>query len=197
MRLPKGDKHFFASFVVGQYQQNVLRAAIPHIKEQTLAVDVGAHVGFWARSLAIIFERVVAIEPNAENFMCLCQNVPVNVLTLNWAVGKEYGYCSSVRKTLRNSGDCVLESGVDVRITPLDSFGWGAVGLLKVDVQGMELDVLKGAEQLLKRERPVVIVETTLDDIENDDCGAYLATLGATAVKTVGKDTIFAWSGTG
>lgn len=49
---------------------------------------------------------------------------------------------------------------VTVRLTPIDALGLPPVGVVKIDVEGHELAVLRGAHRLLASHRPAVIVES-------------------------------------
>lgn len=48
--------------------------AMTHVRRYGLAIDAGAHIGVWARSLAVHFAEVIAIEPEPVAFHCLVRN---------------------------------------------------------------------------------------------------------------------------
>jgi hypothetical protein len=93
--------------------------------------------------------------------------------------------------------ETIVGDGPTPRIR-IDDLDLDHLDFLKVDVEGYELFVLKGAEQTLLRHKPVVILEENIrgpleHGIENGECGIYLASLGARLVGTQNKDLIFSW----
>ena len=68
---------------------------------------------------------------------------------LNGWAGLEPGNCPVAER--------YTESTVSVR--PLDSFAFDDVSFMKVDVEGHELELLTGAQQTIRRNRPVVLIE--------------------------------------
>lgn len=133
-------------------------------------VDAGASIGFTAVRAARRADRVVAVEPHPVRFAYLERNVKLNGLTnitcFNCALGSADGAISmfDVDPTL---GPHPLDPSTrpgsgprfDVRLCRLDELVEGSVTLLKVDVEGAELEVLRGAPDLLSS-RPLVHVES-------------------------------------
>jgi hypothetical protein len=97
--LPRSDKHFAAYLanapkVEGRrmYQPEHINQAMALCPGRRVAVDVGAHVGFWSYYLALAFDAVHAFEP--ARLMCLCfeQNVrSKNVVLHRVALGNRSG----------------------------------------------------------------------------------------------------------
>lgn len=88
--LPRSDKHFAgylakAPKVEGRrmYQPEHIHESLALCPLRRVAVDVGAHVGFWSYYLALAFDSVHAFEP--ARFMCQCfeQNVRSKNVTLH------------------------------------------------------------------------------------------------------------------
>lgn len=195
VRLPEGDTHFRAAAEAGEYQRGNYLAALAHVRERSCAVDVGAHVGFWTLEMAASFGRVYAIEPIPENFSCLVENTRhlTNVEAINRAAGREVMECAARNPAPENSGawECLPGSGIPV--FPLDELDLQSVGLVKIDVQGMEPDVLEGARETLSRCRPVVVVECIHRGKFDHGPGEFMASLGATGKRDAGKDMIYWW----
>jgi FkbM family methyltransferase len=147
--------------------------------ENSLAIDVGANIGnhsiFFASYLV---GHVIAVEPNARVASLLRANLGSNVANFTvkqLALGNSPGRGRVVgpREAAGNVGMTQIRSiGEDepgsVEITSLDavvdSYNSTAssavvVTLIKIDVEGMELDVLRGATEVLKRDRPHIFVE--------------------------------------
>lgn len=137
-----------------------------------VVLDVGANIGvhtvYFARAVGP-GGRVIASEPQRLVYQTLCGNLALNSLTnveaINVAVGAASGVLTLPPLDYRsehNFGGVRLgnqEGGEDVSVVTLDSLGLAAVFLIKIDVEGMELSVLRGAQTLLERCRPALYVE--------------------------------------
>ncbi|MCA9127291.1 MAG: FkbM family methyltransferase [Planctomycetales bacterium] len=138
-----------------------------------LVVEVGANIGTNTIPIANCVGptgRVLAFEPQALAFHMLCGNVALNNLTNvhchPLAVGREEAeiFVPEFRTDLEvNLGGLSLEnasSGRRVRQIKLDSLlELPRMRLLKIDVEGMESDVLVGCSDHISRLRPVIYVE--------------------------------------
>ena len=134
-------------------------------------IDVGANVGVFTLTVASVAGSVAeAFEPSSTAFPRLVENIELNlpgarVHAYRAAVGREPG---TVHLTmgLDAMSRIVDEAAHDVpseevELVSLDEcFGDGGdVALVKVDVEGLEEDVLRGASNLLARVRPTLIIE--------------------------------------
>lgn len=138
-----------------------------------VAWDVGANIGQSTKVLAQNFDRVLAFEPCAESYRILHTEMPDNVEALPFAIGRSDGMMRlDVAEYSINTGQLVSPG------RPLP--GWGdrrgsrtvpcrsldslllhndPPDFVKVDVEGSEVEVLRGAHLLLSQVRPHVIVE--------------------------------------
>lgn len=190
--LPSYDTHFNRFRESGGYQPKVAGAAMVFAMKYDLAIDIGAHVGFFSAAVARYFNQVVAFEPRTDNFLALKRNVPSNVLCFNSAVGKARGRCGMHNPSQDNSGAWEMVPGNDTDIVVLDEFSLKP-NVIKIDVQGAERDVLEGARETLLRYKPVLIVECVKGGVADPAPGEYLAELGAKPVMKIGKDVVFLW----
>ena len=178
-----------------------LDTALSYVAARRCALDVGAHYGSWTRHLARSFDRVMAFEPVPQTFDCLRRNVGdfANVDVHNAAIGQVPGFVSvSVGKMYAHPGMETVIGGGDTIMLRIDDLGLRHLDFLKVDVEGYELFVLKGAEQMLIEHKPVILLEENIrgpleHNVQNGECEKYLRSLGARRVATVNKDLIFAW----
>jgi FkbM family methyltransferase len=136
-------------------------------------VDVGANVGRYTCYMSrCVGERgrVLAFEPILESFSLLTENVrscrATNVSLYNLALSSENAVLNmsvpADQKTrLRNYYEAhIAPSGVPVLCLTLDSLSLPhPVRLIKIDAEGHDLHVLKGAQRMIQRDRPVMIVE--------------------------------------
>jgi FkbM family methyltransferase len=153
------------------------------IKPGHTVLDVGANIG----AHAVFFSQavspggiVLAFEPQWLMFQVLCANVAINSLDnvrcFNAALGEKQGRIRVPQldpRTTNNFGGLSLgPDGTkaehaacdDVQVMRIDELGLKACRLIKVDVEGMELTVLKGAVEVIKQFRPALYVEADRND---------------------------------
>jgi FkbM family methyltransferase len=138
------------------------------------AVEVGANIGTHTLVMAQSVGpggRVLAFEPQRSVFQILCGNLALNGLEQvePWraALGAESGTLVAPRldpRVRHNFGGLELGSGAPVAgdrvpLLTLDSFDLPALHFMKVDAEGMEHDVLRGARQTLTKFKPLLYVE--------------------------------------
>ena len=143
------------------YQGQKQVAAMELCKQHRTAIDVGGHVGLWSFNLGHRFKVVHAFEPVVAHRECFAKNVadPVADVYLHpCALGEREGRVS-IRTEPTSSGDSRVDGAGDIPMRRLDEFGFTDVDLVKVDCEGYELFVLRGAEEILARQKPVVMVE--------------------------------------
>jgi FkbM family methyltransferase len=142
------------------------------IRPGMTVVEVGANIGAHTVALGKMVGtggRVIAFEPQRTIFQLLCANLALNglfnVQTLLAGAGREEGtlIVPSLDYTAENNfGGVPLNlagEGEQVPIAPLDAIGVSAVHFLKIDVEGMERDVLLGAREIIARDYPILYVE--------------------------------------
>ena len=157
MKLPQQDTFFRNR---PNYEEADYRICMQYCKGRRTAVDIGAHVGYWSMRLVQSFEHVIAFEPVAEHRMCLRFNVQSPKLQIEpYAVGLEA--CTELLEIhLENSGMCRISTeGEPVSVRSLDSYALDAVDLVKIDVEGYEVNVLNGMALTAQRCKPLIFIE--------------------------------------
>ncbi len=164
----------------------LLAGAVSAYPHHPHVLDIGANVGTYALGLAPHLQpggRVYAFEPQRIIFNMLAGSVALNaihnIFCNNMAVGDEDGeieipqYDYSKRMNFgsvefggeqteplhqpRGHDPVARES---VPLVRLDSLGFNRVGLMKIDVEGMEEKVISGAVETIARCRPMIFLET-------------------------------------
>jgi FkbM family methyltransferase len=138
-----------------------------------VVIEVGANIGAHTVGLARLVGpqgRVLAFEPQRLPFQTLCANIALNSLEnvdCFWAaLGSQDGFISvpdlNPRKEYNFGGVTLLgpQGGRRVTCLTLDEYvTLPKVDLVKIDVEGMEAEVLHGGTELLKRFKPILYVE--------------------------------------
>lgn len=164
-----------------------------HLNPGDCVVDVGANVGHISLLLIDIVgpNNVWAVEPTPITYRRLLENWTLNdwptTGLLHAAVGATRGtvFASDVQGPLTTARVCANPSPgntAEVPLMRLDDLRpfWGErrVGLLKIDVEGFEPDVFRGAEQFLRVERPRIIMFESLTGRLDDEVASVLAAAG-------------------
>jgi FkbM family methyltransferase len=182
-----------------RYQGEKLDAAMKYVRKWDVAIDVGAHCGLWSKELSKKFAMVVGFEPLAEHRECYERNVKGKYFLHPYALGNEE---KSVRiKTNPESTGCSKvhpEGDVEVQVKRLDDLYQGPCDFLKVDCEGYEEFVLRGALSLLLENKPAMIVEQKPNNgnfygLHTVGAVSYLKTLGAKLREVIKGDYIMSW----
>jgi FkbM family methyltransferase len=188
-----------ADGVEAEYMRLILDA----IKPGQTVFDIGTYRGHYTLAfLGAVGEsgQVVAFEPNPYNMQLLHGTVSVNKLTNVTLVQKAVGdqragkltmWVSGIASTgsLRNVSNAKTAETVEVDVTSVDQYVAETSRIphfLKIDVEGAELLVLRGAEETLRRLKPIVACEIHAHKLPAFDHTAeqvdeFFASLGYTA----------------
>lgn len=136
-------------------------------------LDVGANIGSHSINFAKTADVVYAFEPHPHTYYNLCANIllhqALNVHPFQYALSSEDGNTTvwNIDPTARNSamGIMVGVGDLPVPMRKIDSLDFSPLHFIKIDVEGHELEVLRGAEQTLQRESLIVFVEIHDDEL--------------------------------
>jgi FkbM family methyltransferase len=157
-----------------------------HFGDGIVAVDCGANIGVhtveWAAHMAG-WGSVIAIEAQERIYYALAGNIAINncfnARAINVAVGAKPGSIRVPKPNYLAPGsfgslelrysertefigqaiDYGEASTVELPMTTIDALGLSSLDLLKIDVEGMEVDVLEGAAGTLAEYRPIIVAE--------------------------------------
>lgn len=149
------------------YEYTMLQNMAKHLSKKDTFVDVGANIGNHSLYLAALSGcHVHAFEPNAHLAAAITHSVAANklhkkVVVHQLGVGAAANTASFSHLDPQNLGAQSLQVGEgDITITALDDIELGKnIKLIKIDVEGMEFDVLQGAQQTIAKHRPILYVE--------------------------------------
>ncbi|MFF9794750.1 FkbM family methyltransferase [Streptomyces bacillaris] len=166
-RLPTG---LVASAAVALYPrfEPELRRLDDFCPPGSTAVDIGGWYGPWSRRLARRCTEVVTVEPVPHLAGHLRRTLPSNARVVQGAATDRTGDRVRLWFPEGDEGDRGVSSlerrdihahSVEVESLTIDSLGLRGVGFVKMDVDGAEVAALRGAAELLRRDRPALLVE--------------------------------------
>jgi FkbM family methyltransferase len=162
-----------------QYERDEIRFVLGLLRPGDCAIDAGGHIGFFTMQMAAAVGahgRVYAFEPLAANADLLERSIGENrfgdrIRFQRAAVGAASGTATLTFpvETLNSGGAYLLRDGglplagnqqQDVPLVALDALGvQRPVRIIKMDVEGAEPQVLRGAERILAEDKPVILSE--------------------------------------
>jgi FkbM family methyltransferase len=156
----------------GEYSEGEVEVFRQIVQPGHIVVEVGANLGahtvFLAKQVGLS-GMVLAFEPQRLIFQTLCANLALNnlpnVMALQQAAGAEVGTLKiPVLDYHRenNFGGLALggfQVGEEVPVVTIDGFNMQRCQFIKIDVEGMETEVLRGAARTIERLKPILYVE--------------------------------------
>lgn len=170
------------------------------VSNDSYILDIGSNIGFTVLNMAQLSSngKVIGFEPDKLNYeRCLNninQNSFKNIKLYNIGLGsEELSTPMEVRTEFNRGGNRVAVNGQGgiIQVKRLDDFfpllGIPKVDVMKIDVEGYELHVLRGAEQTLRKFKPALFIELNDDNIRDQGGSAkelieFLIQLGYTKI---------------
>lgn len=177
------NKHDISLYYSLQSCQEEIADLLPMARG--LVIDIGANVGSHTIAFSKVAQRVIAFEPQPHTYGLLRGNIALNGCTnveahqVALGDGGREGLILPIdpSKEHASQGARFAGYGEMVHIKPLDWFSFHPISFIKIDVEEMELEVLKGAEQTLKSQSPIVYVEIHNDQLLKE-VPTYMKKLG-------------------
>ena len=135
------------------------------------AIDIGAHIGSYTLRMARRFRHVIAFEPNPFNRYILGLNLQLNKnvnVQVEEAALSDHDEISPLflHRAADGTGSLnPLHYGfkyartVQVKVKKLDDFDFAKIDVLKIDAEGNELPILKGATRTIEHSKPILAIE--------------------------------------
>ena len=182
-------------------EENIVSLVTQKLKNEDLQnsvfIDIGANVGAYTLQLANLFSHTYSFEPVLDTYNILCGNIAINNLSdkttlINAGLGAadkemvmhEYDVLGSLTHITEEDTDFLNENmkkrgfnvvSKKIKICTLDHFNIKNVKLIKIDVEGNELEVLKGSKNtLIQSNYPMLIVESwSINDNDEEELKEY------------------------
>ena len=179
------SREFVSRFIIsyGFYERHYIRELFKFLERKEVlthektCLDIGANIGNHSVCFSQIFRQVYAFEPHPRNYLLLKANSMLrsNINTIETALGSRHSR-ANMSFNMENMGQSSIakrvgDYNIEVEIDTLDNFvhkhDIDDIALIKLDVEGHEEDVLKGAFETLNNQKPIVVMECLPDDIVN------------------------------
>ncbi len=135
---------------------------LKHVANRKLRriIDIGAWWGPWSLFWQPHAEKLELFEPNKRILPMLENNISTydNCTLHKTALGESKGTVSMGYET-HSGTNHVTDSKGDTEIRTLDSYNFHSVDVIKIDVEGYEMPVLKGAEHTIMANSPIIQIE--------------------------------------
>lgn len=152
----------------GEYSESELEVMRAFVRAGDVVIDVGANIGDLTVPLSQMVGadgRVYAFESHSEVFNVLCANLALNGIRNTKPVNSFVAASADVDTSSPVWGrNAFVSETFGAGFMALDDLDVPSCRMIKVDVDGKELDVLKSGEMLIERHRPVLYVENDVRD---------------------------------
>ena len=195
---PRSDHTGWANI---SWSLSELDIVLPKITHKRLAVQAGGNCGLWPVRLAQDFDRVVTFEPAPFMYDCLQENIRLHHA---WNIDAHRAALSDRKELLelvqhntdnlgasfitnRNKYEAMGHTTAGVRVRDIssmriDDLELTACDFIQLDIEGYEQIALLGAEETIRRYRPVVMLEIngcgTAYGYEDGDTIRYMRSRG-------------------
>ena len=170
--LPFRLYHRIRCFKYAKYRSPELSLISNLVKSTQNSIDIGANLGLFTFFMSRASRHVFAFEPNPYPLENLKGLVDSNVTVLPIALGNNDGPVEIKiphhRKGWSSNGASLASKEINdgkiinIQCRKLDSLNIENIGLIKIDVEGFEIEVIRGAKDTILKNKPVMIIENEI-----------------------------------
>ena len=170
--------------------ESYINEFISELSSEMNIIDVGSHVGFTTCKFSKHFKNgiIYSFEPSKISYSYLIKNIDLNMLDnvkyYNLAVGDK-----ECNVGLTNNDNLFLNEididGVDVKMITIDSLKLENIGMIKVDAEGFEIQVLRGLDDTIKINKPILFIE--IHEHKYNEYENYLKSINYKITKRLGE----------
>ena len=184
-------------YLLGNYEPAMANIIEKAVRKNFRFVDIGANAGYFsllAHKGCMPDKKPISIEPNPENIHLLKAHFRLNNIEAfdleEMAISNQSGVIqfsnsdNLAANTYKQESSVYKNSTIEVKTNTLDyiaeKYNLDKFSLVKIDVEGAELDVLQGGYAFIKKYHPNILLATHNCHVANvkEDCLAYLKELG-------------------
>ena len=181
-------------YVGEQFEKTEIDIACQHINSESTVLDIGANIGIHALNFSAVAKDglVIACEPQPKTFKILEKNISQNnignIVPLNVAIADVakiatfYVASDNAYSSLIDTGRKAINEKIKVLCTTIDGLlGEIKVDFVKIDVEGLELSVLRSMSGLIQRNHPIIFCEIYKGNVDANnphETISYLENMG-------------------
>ena len=177
------------SFLLGTYEVEQIEAFATSVREGDVVFDIGAHWGYYTLLASMRVGpagQVFAFEPSQCNLRRLRRHCEINgcenVRLLDVAVSDRNGTARLNEEHGSRAAHLSEDGTADVKVVTLDSLVNNGLlpppNVMKVDIEGAEVAMLKGSESVLTSARPLIFLSTHAFAGSKEPCCQFLTERG-------------------
>lgn len=172
----KGKKWIATSgskFIKGSFETYKAKAFLEHFREGDTFYDIGAHFGYFSLMASEKSDKIFSFEPRPANRKFFEKHMRLNkvkgVQLLPYAIGDKTGTVRFNTQTGSATGHVDDNGNLEVEMIHIDQ--WVQNGKLpepdfiKIDVEGGEIEVIKGCQHTISTHRPKLLIATHSDEL--------------------------------
>tara|TARA_R110000787_G_scaffold81084_1_gene176057 strand:+ start:122 stop:784 length:663 start_codon:yes stop_codon:yes gene_type:complete len=158
------------------WEKKIVTIFEQYLNPEDIAIDCGAYIGSHSIVLSNLCQKVYAFEPTPLIFGCLSKtiehkqinNIVLHNIALSNKIGEDYIFTSgngdSSLSGIRHNEEIRFKEKHLVNLNLLDNVipatSIDAIKLIKIDCEGSEWNVVAGADQIIEKSRPIIIIES-------------------------------------
>ena len=187
----------------GLFEKDLMEWSKQFSDKGKVMLDIGAHTGTYSISFAHLFKHIYSFEPQKMTYYALCGSIALsgitNVTCHNFGLGETSQAGNQKLKIisvdgggsgLHNTSNVIAEESIEIKT--LDSLNLNDIGFIKMDVEGNELQTLKGAVETLKRcNYPRILFECNPGSPFELDLFEFIQGLGYRSIKIQNCNNMF------
>lgn len=164
-----------AIMLYGEYCHAEIDYMTRYLEKEAVYLDIGTNIGYHLRGIYLQAKcNCIGFEPHPKHFAVAaynCQNMPIKIF--NSAVGNKTGTIDFIDFDIDTDGNFGTTKQLDdekdmesieVGVLTIDGLKLSRVDVMKIDVEGHEVDVMKGARRAIKKFIPVIMFEANGDE---------------------------------
>lgn len=173
--------------------------ALQYSDKRGCVIQAGGALGLWPVALSELFKEVYTFEPCPYNYGYLNQNIRgiKNINAQNYGLS-DWPEEKGIERNPKNLGAQRITKGSGVLLVMIDDIGLSP-DFIFLDIEGYEYKALKGAEETIRKNKPVITVESKGlckdHGIEENAVYDFLKSLGYERVEKLRRDEIYVYKG--
>jgi len=202
------DKWWWSKQDIPAYQylvdnhKDYMEKLLPHLPNRSVVVQAGGHCGYVVRDLIPHFETIYTFEPNNSLFLALCLNCPEEkVIKMQACLGEKHTLVDVGSSNMdKSAGAGYIQKPGKTPMIKIDDLNLQNCGLIMLDTEGYEFNILLGAMKTILMCRPTLCIERCWGEkhfgITEEQMDVFLTLIGYLGYGKVGEsDYIYKWGG--